>query len=458
MRALHARLGTFRGAALIVWGTSGPLRADPRASPRRAGVYPHAAVLEIERCGHCPEHRISRTRRRTHARVRRVNSPVAHAFLVDLAFERDRSRRKDRRDAAARPRIATASTRDARSCRAARRASRSARARRARRARVAARRCRSAGRSRTRARSPRSRTHVRFALRGARFPSVAPSGEGSDTPAYVCSMIARILDGRALALELRDGLARRAAAFRAHGVVPHLRVVMVGEDESSLAYVRGMASLAAKIGIDLGVDVLPPASRDADVRAALERHGADPVVHGLILQQPLPASLSIRAIASAVPEEKDVDGTSPVNQGRLAFATGARFVPATPAAVMLPSRTQRRVAAARPRRHRHRTLERRGLPGQPADHGTERDGHRDAQRIGRHPLAHAPLGRRRRRRGRAASGRRVVAEAGRRRDRRRHDRRRRHACSATSISQAPAPSRAKSRPCPAASAPLPTSP
>jgi methylenetetrahydrofolate dehydrogenase (NADP+)/methenyltetrahydrofolate cyclohydrolase len=148
-------------------------------------------------------------------------------------------------------------------------------------------------------------------------------------------MMARILDGRALAGELREGLAVRAAALQERGVMPHLRVVMVGEDDSSLAYVRGMRALGAKIGVEVGVDPLPFTAGDAGVRAALERGGAEPKVHGLILQQPLPAHLSIRAIASAMPEQKDVDGTNPFNQGRLAFATGARFVPATPAAVML---------------------------------------------------------------------------------------------------------------------------
>ena len=148
-------------------------------------------------------------------------------------------------------------------------------------------------------------------------------------------MAARILDGRALARELREGLAVRAATLHEAGVAPRLLAIMVGEDESSIAYVRGMRALGARIGVTVDVEVLPPQSDDGDVRAALERSDADANVHGVILQQPLPSHLKIRRIASAMPERKDVDGTSPVNQGRLAFATGARFVPATPAAVML---------------------------------------------------------------------------------------------------------------------------
>jgi methylenetetrahydrofolate dehydrogenase (NADP+)/methenyltetrahydrofolate cyclohydrolase len=148
-------------------------------------------------------------------------------------------------------------------------------------------------------------------------------------------MAARILDGRALADELRAELARDVAALGARGVVPRLLVVMVGEDESSLAYVRGMRALGTKIGVDVAVESLAPESDNAAVRAALERTASDSNVHGVILQQPLPGHLSIRAIASAMPIGKDVDGTNPENQGRLAFATGALFIPATPAAVML---------------------------------------------------------------------------------------------------------------------------
>ncbi|MDQ2858334.1 MAG: bifunctional 5,10-methylenetetrahydrofolate dehydrogenase/5,10-methenyltetrahydrofolate cyclohydrolase [Candidatus Eremiobacteraeota bacterium] len=148
-------------------------------------------------------------------------------------------------------------------------------------------------------------------------------------------MVASILDGRALASELREGLAVRAESLHARGVRPRLVVLMVGEDESSLAYVRGMKALGSKIGVRVDVEVLRATSSDTGVRSALERHDADSSVHGIILQQPLPAHLSIRRIASAVPVRKDVDGANPFNQGRLAFATGARFVPATPAAVML---------------------------------------------------------------------------------------------------------------------------
>jgi methylenetetrahydrofolate dehydrogenase (NADP+)/methenyltetrahydrofolate cyclohydrolase len=118
-------------------------------------------------------------------------------------------------------------------------------------------------------------------------------------------MAARILDGRALASELRDGLARRVVALRERGVAPTLVVVMVGEDDSSLAYVRGMRSLGAKIGVDVVVDLLPLATDDAGVRAALQRYDEDPAVHGVILQQPLPRpSVTFAPSRSSMPERK----------------------------------------------------------------------------------------------------------------------------------------------------------
>jgi methylenetetrahydrofolate dehydrogenase (NADP+)/methenyltetrahydrofolate cyclohydrolase len=148
-------------------------------------------------------------------------------------------------------------------------------------------------------------------------------------------MPARLLDGRALASELRGELLRRSAALAARGVAPRLVVTMVGEDESSVAYVRNTIKLGAKIGISVDVDLLDPATSVAALRERLEGYGKDRSIHGVILQQPLPKHLPIREICDAVPPGKDVDGAHPLNQGLLAFSTGARFVPATPAAVML---------------------------------------------------------------------------------------------------------------------------
>ena len=111
--------------------------------------------------------------------------------------------------------------------------------------------------------------------------------------------------------------------------------MFVGENESSLAYVRNLVRTGERVGVDVDVDRLPERSSALEIRERLERLRDDPSVHGVMLQQPLPPHLSIREIADAIPVHKDVDGTHPTNQGHLAFGSGTEFVPATPAAVML---------------------------------------------------------------------------------------------------------------------------
>ncbi len=148
-------------------------------------------------------------------------------------------------------------------------------------------------------------------------------------------MSALILDGRELATELRAELTARSALLLSSGVTPSLVIVLVGNDESSRAYVRNLVRTGERCGIRVVVDELPETATTLTVRQRLERLHDDASVHGVMLQQPLPVHLHIREIADAIPVNKDVDGAHPTNQGHLAFGSGTDFVPATPAAVML---------------------------------------------------------------------------------------------------------------------------
>ena len=138
-------------------------------------------------------------------------------------------------------------------------------------------------------------------------------------------MPARILDGRAVANELRAELIARSGELRERGVHPRLDIVLAGENESSVAYVRNLVKVVESAGIAVHVHELPENATAATLREQLDRLKDDPQVHGVLLQQPLPAHLSIRAIADSIPIHKDVDGSHP----------GSEFVPATPAAVLL---------------------------------------------------------------------------------------------------------------------------
>jgi methylenetetrahydrofolate dehydrogenase (NADP+) / methenyltetrahydrofolate cyclohydrolase len=155
-------------------------------------------------------------------------------------------------------------------------------------------------------------------------------------------MAAEMLDGRALAADLRQEIAARAHRLRGTGIAPCLTVAIVGEDAASIGYVRSIERAGASTGVDVRIAALPAHAAEDDLRALLRSLGDDRAVHGIILQQPLPAHLAIRRIAEAMPPHKDVDGANPINLGRLAFASGTEFVPATPMACLLLLERSRR--------------------------------------------------------------------------------------------------------------------
>ena len=143
-------------------------------------------------------------------------------------------------------------------------------------------------------------------------------------------MTADIIDGKAFAAGLRETVAHQTGQLKArHGLVPGLTVVIVGEDPASQVYVRNKGKVAAEMGFlsdtirlaaDTGQDKL------LDVVAGLN---ADPAVHGILVQLPLPDQIDEGAIILAIDPNKDVDGLHPINAGRLASGQNA-MVPCTP--------------------------------------------------------------------------------------------------------------------------------
>ncbi|MDQ6932108.1 MAG: bifunctional 5,10-methylenetetrahydrofolate dehydrogenase/5,10-methenyltetrahydrofolate cyclohydrolase [Candidatus Eremiobacteraeota bacterium] len=148
-------------------------------------------------------------------------------------------------------------------------------------------------------------------------------------------MPAQILDGRAIAADLRASVHAESIALRERAIHPRLIVTLVGEDEASAAYVRNLLRVGQRTDIKVEVVQLRARATENDVRTSMQALAYDASVHGVLLQQPLPSHLCIRSLADAIPPQKDVDGANPINQGRLAFGSGTDFVPATAAAVML---------------------------------------------------------------------------------------------------------------------------
>jgi methylenetetrahydrofolate dehydrogenase (NADP+)/methenyltetrahydrofolate cyclohydrolase len=151
---------------------------------------------------------------------------------------------------------------------------------------------------------------------------------------------AAIIDGKAAAAELRAEISAGVAAFTArHGRPPGLRVILVGEHPASRVYVRTKAKMAAEVGVDGQLIALPETTTETALLERIRALNADPGVHGILVQLPLPAQIAAARVLDAIDPAKDVDGFHPRNVGRLFSASGALdprlLVPCTPMGCMI---------------------------------------------------------------------------------------------------------------------------
>ena len=143
-------------------------------------------------------------------------------------------------------------------------------------------------------------------------------------------MQAQIIDGKILSAQVKAEAAAETAALKEKGVTPCLAVILVGEDPASQVYVRGKAKDCHDCGIDSRVIRLPEETTQAELLKLVGELAADKAVNGILVQLPLPAQIDEKAVIDAIPPEKDVDGFSPVNVGRMQIGEPC-FLPCTPA-------------------------------------------------------------------------------------------------------------------------------
>ncbi len=143
-------------------------------------------------------------------------------------------------------------------------------------------------------------------------------------------MTAQIIDGKAFAARVREKVALHMAWLKeVHGITPGLAVVLVGEDPASEVYVRNKGKQTVECGMNSYEHKLSDQTSEADLLALIERLNADPDVHGILVQLPLPGHLDEGLVINAIDPAKDVDGFHISNVGRL--ATGQKsMVPCTP--------------------------------------------------------------------------------------------------------------------------------
>ena len=142
-----------------------------------------------------------------------------------------------------------------------------------------------------------------------------------------------LIDGRAIAEQIHAETTVRVAALKARGIQPGLVFVRVGEDPASKVYVGMKGKVSARLGLASDTHVLPEATTEKELLALLAKLNADPKVHGILVQAPLPPHIRAEVIYSAVLPGKDVDGFHPTNVGKLMLGDTTGFRPCTPAGV-----------------------------------------------------------------------------------------------------------------------------
>ena len=146
-------------------------------------------------------------------------------------------------------------------------------------------------------------------------------------------MTATRIDGKALAAEVLAESAVRVSRLRAAGTIPGLAVVLVGEDPASKVYVKGKTAACEKAGLNSWLHTMPADTPQERLIAFVRQLNADPAVHGILVQLPLPKGLDARAVIEAIDPAKDADGFNYVNVGALVVGEDA-FYPCTPWGVM----------------------------------------------------------------------------------------------------------------------------
>jgi methylenetetrahydrofolate dehydrogenase (NADP+)/methenyltetrahydrofolate cyclohydrolase len=144
---------------------------------------------------------------------------------------------------------------------------------------------------------------------------------------------AELIDGKAIAKSIREEVARDVRGLVERGVTPGLTVVLVGDDPASQIYVRSKERACIEAGMNGRTIRLPADTPQAELMDLVDQLNADPTVHGILVQSPLPKHMNEEAVVYRIDPAKDVDGFHPVNVGKLLIGARDGFAPCTPAGV-----------------------------------------------------------------------------------------------------------------------------
>lgn len=155
------------------------------------------------------------------------------------------------------------------------------------------------------------------------------------------SVAAKIIDGAAIGREIRAEVAAETAQLRAEGTIPGLAVVLVGNDPASEVYVASKTRACHEAGMHDRPVRLPADVSADELFGVIDGLNADPAIHGILVQLPLPAHINPKSVLGRIHPAKDVDGFHPLNVGRAFIGDPRGFCPATPAGIMELLRRER---------------------------------------------------------------------------------------------------------------------
>jgi methylenetetrahydrofolate dehydrogenase (NADP+) / methenyltetrahydrofolate cyclohydrolase len=139
-----------------------------------------------------------------------------------------------------------------------------------------------------------------------------------------------LIDGKAVAARINEQTREKVVRLKERGITPGLAVVLIGEDPASVAYVRNKDRTSQKLGLFSRKIELPGETSQSEVLNIVHDLNADPAIHGILVQSPLPPHIDEAEIVIAIDPVKDIDGLHPMNVGKLAMGDPTALVPCTP--------------------------------------------------------------------------------------------------------------------------------
>src|SRR5690625_934061 len=153
------------------------------------------------------------------------------------------------------------------------------------------------------------------------------------------TMSAEIIDGKELARKIRLDMKEEVSDLSTSGLIPHLTVILVGDDPASKSYVNGKKKASAETGISSKIIELSKDISEQDLLNTIEQLNHDQSVHGILVQLPLPDHIDEQRVIEAINPEKDVDGFHPINIGRMMTGKDT-FLPCTPFGIVTMLKTK----------------------------------------------------------------------------------------------------------------------